>query len=31
MAQKIVASMIGLQPTPEANALVYNPPAGVKY
>lgn len=30
-AQKVVASMIGLQPVPEANALVYNPPAGVKY
>ena len=31
MAQKIVASMIGLQPSPEANAIVYNPPAGMKY
>lgn len=31
LAQKVVASMIGLQPSPEANAMVYNAPAGMKY
>jgi Tfp pilus assembly protein PilX len=31
LAQKVVASMIGLQPSPEANAMVYNPPPGIKY
>jgi hypothetical protein len=31
LAQKVVASMIGLQPAPEADAMLYNPPAGVKF
>jgi Tfp pilus assembly protein PilX len=27
LAQKVVAAMIGIQPTPQSNAIVYHPPA----
>jgi Tfp pilus assembly protein PilX len=31
MAQQVVASMIGIQPTPQGNAIVYHPPTGLKF
>jgi len=31
LAQKVVGSMIGIQPTPAANAIVYNAPTGLRF
>jgi Tfp pilus assembly protein PilX len=31
MAQQVVASMIGIQPTPQGNAIVYHPPTGLRF
>lgn len=31
MAQKLVSSMIGIQPSPQSDAIVYHPPATLKY
>ena len=31
LAQQVVSSMIGIQPSPQADAIVYHPPTGLKY